>query len=112
MVNPLVTFFLLNTKDRNTVAEAINTPWHHPKKRWQLTCYSVRIDCRINKILSTKCPNQGLLIDGTVDITLSKFCQLGHIYSCSGEASYRLSITTSSSKVTSAEQALQRRSSN
>ena len=63
--------------------EGVILPWHHPKKRWQLTCYFVRIDCRINKNLSTKCPNQGLLIDGTVDITLSKFCQLGHIYSCS-----------------------------
>lgn len=38
---------------------------------------------KINRLLSTRCPKQGVLIDGPVDKFLSSFNQLGHNFSCS-----------------------------
>jgi len=72
----------------------VNPPWQDPRKRWQLTCNNVRFDCPIDIILSTRCPNQGLLIDGAVDRNLSKSCQLGHIVSCSDTSCSQCCVPT------------------
>ena len=47
------------------------------------TCIFVRYDSKYDKKLSTKWPNQGLLIDKTVDNGLSIFCQIRHPCPCS-----------------------------
>jgi hypothetical protein len=70
----------------------VNPPWQDTKKWWQLMCNYDRFDCPMDVILSTKCLNQGLLIDGTIDRNLSKSCQLGHIDSCSGHLQHRCKI--------------------
>jgi hypothetical protein len=47
------------------------------------TCIFVQYDSQTDINLSTKCPNQGLLIDNAVDTVLSEICQLRHQFPCS-----------------------------
>jgi hypothetical protein len=47
------------------------------------TCIFVRYDSKYDRKLSTKWPNQGLLIDKTVNSGLSIFCQIRHPSPCS-----------------------------
>jgi hypothetical protein len=54
------------------------------------TCIFVQYDSKYDRKLSTKWPNQGLLIDKTVDSGLSSFCQIRHPFTCSDSPSILL----------------------
>ena len=61
----------------------VDPTWHRGMVKMYPTCIFVRYDSKYDRKLSTKWPNQGLLIDKTVDSGLSIFCQIRHPSPCS-----------------------------
>jgi hypothetical protein len=61
----------------------VDPTWHREMVTMNPTWIFVRYDSKYDRKLSTKWPNQDLLIDKTIDSGLSIFCQIRHPSPCS-----------------------------